>query len=62
MKIMVAGSRGQLGKELIRQLGAERESGLSVVGVDLDSLDICDESAVFAFCRREEPDIIVNCA
>jgi dTDP-4-dehydrorhamnose reductase len=59
MKLLVTGSRGQLGRALMR-LAPGRE--YEVVGVDLPELDITDRRAVATLVARARPDAIVNCA
>lgn len=71
MKILITGSRGQLGTELQKCL-AERRSelgpipesyrGAEVVAVDIDILDIADERAVSALVAEVSPDLIINCS
>ena len=72
MRLLVTGSKGQLGNELRRCL----ESGCSEIGpvpgcyagaradyVDYDVLDIADEGAVGAWFAAHGPyDLVVNCA
>jgi len=71
MKIMITGSKGQLGNELSSIL----ESGRSEIGaissdykdcevqaVDVDRLDITDAVAVDNFVKENRHDIIINCA
>jgi dTDP-4-dehydrorhamnose reductase len=56
MKMLITGSKGQLGTELQKQAACE------VVPVDIDALDstkLADFRALAAACR---PDVIVNCA
>ena len=71
MKILITGSHGQLGTELLRQLKEGRsEIGpipeklctAKVIPTDADELDITDRDEVVAFVRRMEPDVIINCA
>ena len=71
MKILITGSHGQLGTELLRQLKEGRsEIGpipeklctAKVIPTDGDELDITDRDEVVAFVRRMEPDVIINCA
>ena len=72
MKLLVTGSRGQLGNELRRCLETmEAEigpipsayAGAVVDYVDVDGLDIADDAAVAAwFSARGPYDVVVNCA
>ncbi|MBZ5588397.1 MAG: dTDP-4-dehydrorhamnose reductase [Acidobacteriia bacterium] len=59
MKILVTGSRGQLGRALAR-VAAER--GDTFVGYDLPELDITDVAAARAAVADAQPDAIINCA
>jgi dTDP-4-dehydrorhamnose reductase len=56
MSILVFGSKGMLGGELIRQLG-NRE----VVGLDNNDLDITDKVIVQLKIQELKPDVIFNC-
>lgn len=71
MKLVITGSKGQLGTELQRQLSY----GGSILGrlpaafthaeicaVDVDDLNICDESKVQQFLTQIHPDIVIHCA
>ena len=71
MKILITGSNGQLGSELIRQLASRRSPlgeipeeyiGASVTGVDIDSIDISDAGAVSSYILENEFNLIFNCA
>jgi len=74
MKILITGSKGQLGSELTGMLHAMKsEIGLvpeayndaEVIGIDIDDLDISDSTAVagFALSHEDKPfDLIINCA
>ncbi len=75
MNIVITGSNGQLGREMIRQLSSEEalqvigQEGfpwtpeeMFVTGVDLDDVDITDLSAITVFLESIKPDIIINCA
>lgn len=59
MRLLVPGSRGQLGRALA-QAGPTR--GHLVAGYDLPELDITDAAAVRRVAEAERPDVIVNCA
>ncbi|MCX6239377.1 MAG: dTDP-4-dehydrorhamnose reductase [Bacteroidia bacterium] len=60
MKILVTGSKGQLGNE-IRVL-AESYPDFDFIYTDIDELDITDRSKVEDFFEANQPQIIVNCA
>ncbi len=71
MKLLITGSYGQLGNELLTILKNMRAEigpidvayeGTEVIGVDADTLDITDTAAVMAFVQKERPDVIINCA
>ncbi|OIO66268.1 MAG: dTDP-4-dehydrorhamnose reductase [Zetaproteobacteria bacterium CG_4_9_14_3_um_filter_49_83] len=57
MRILVTGSKGQLGTELVRQAGAHE-----VIAADYGELDITDELAVSSFIRDIRPDVVINAA
>ena len=59
MKILVTGSHGQLGNEMVR---VAKESSDEFIFTDIDELDITDSAAVQALVGREHVDVIVNCA
>lgn len=59
MRLLVTGSRGQLGRALA-QAGPAR--GHAVAGYDLPELDITDAAAVRRLVEAERPDVVVNCA
>ena len=58
MKILVTGSKGQLGKTLL----AKQSDDVTIVGVDLEDVDIAEADEVAALVKREKPDLIVNAA
>ena len=60
MKILVTGCRGQLGREICRQLEAREE--FHVLATDVDTLDITDAIQVENMVKREKPDVIINTA
>ncbi len=71
MKIMITGSRGQLGNELQSILKSGRSEigtmpealcGAEIIPADIDELDIVDNQAVMAFVKQCRPDVIINCA
>jgi len=57
--LLITGVHGQLGRALEK---LARQRGLSVAGHDLDTLDICDRSAVAELVGRLGPRTLINCA
>ncbi|PKL29114.1 MAG: dTDP-4-dehydrorhamnose reductase [Spirochaetae bacterium HGW-Spirochaetae-2] len=71
MTILITGAKGQLGNELCKILGegaSERGNlpplcdGCTVIGVDVDELDITSSDAVDAFFSTQKPNLVFNCA
>lgn len=69
MKIIITGSKGQLGSQIIQiikqgksEIGpiSNQYQTAQAVGIDLEELDITDISAVRQFMTLERPDIIIN--
>ncbi|MEW6439706.1 MAG: dTDP-4-dehydrorhamnose reductase [bacterium] len=58
LKILVAGSKGMLGTDLVEVLGLAH----SVIGVDIDELDITDRQAVEERIGGWSPDLVINAA
>ncbi len=59
MRILVTGARGRLGSLLITDL---RVQGHSVVGTDVDSLDIVDFDQVSQFVHKTQLELVIHCA
>jgi dTDP-4-dehydrorhamnose reductase len=59
MRIEVVGSRGQLGRELLRTLA---ETSHQAYGHDLESVDICSPGSVATLLDEVRPDALINCA
>ena len=71
MKILISGSKGQLGNELQLMLAAgeselgplpQQVQGAEVACYDIDTLDITDLTAVRGVMRIEQPDVVINCS
>ena len=71
MKLLITGSRGQLGNELISIIKSGRAEigkipcGYSiddVTAIDIDELDISDIDATRKYITELRPDAVVNCA
>ncbi|HLK19089.1 MAG TPA: dTDP-4-dehydrorhamnose reductase [Bryobacteraceae bacterium] len=58
-KVVIFGSRGQLGVELVRVF---TERGYTVVGFERSSVDITDAASVERTLAQEDPAIVVNSA
>ena len=56
MKTLITGGQGLLGRELVRQLGAQ------AVPVDLPACDITQRSLVRRVMRDLHPEAVINCA
>lgn len=59
MKIIVTGSKGQLGSDVILQL---KKNGIEAVEADLPEVDITDASAVENLITESEADGVIHCA
>lgn len=64
MKILLTGSNGQLGRAIRLAYGDEAEFVLTEVieSPDYIHLDIADVDAVITMAKKEQPDVIINCA
>ena len=58
MKVMVLGTRGMLGSDLVVGLSPHH----AVVGVDKEEFDITDKEATSAAMGEIKPDVVLNCA
>ena len=59
MKIIVTGSHGQLGSDVVSEL---KKRGHNAVGIDIEELDITDKSAVNEFICEGNPEAVIHCA
>ena len=57
-KILIAGSLGQLGFELLKS----KPGGTECLGADLPETDITNREQVLGICREYKPDLIINAA
>lgn len=66
MKILITGSNGQLGKELVNQLEAINQSinqpKYVILATTRSDLDISNRTNVDNFILHNKPDVVVNCA
>jgi dTDP-4-dehydrorhamnose reductase len=56
MPILITGAYGQLGRELCAQIGAD------AVGIDCDTLDLCDGPGILRAVAEARPQLVINCA
>lgn len=57
--VLVTGSQGQLGYEVLACL---KKLGIRGIGVDIDDLDITDKEATLREFEKIRPDVVVHCA
>jgi len=59
MKVLVTGSKGEVGSELIQQ---GEELGLQMIAAGRIELDITRQNSVNSFIHAQQPDIVINAA
>lgn len=59
MKIIVTGSCGQLGTDVVAEL---KRRGHEVIGADLPETDITDKNAVEEFVEKADAEAVIHCA
>ena len=59
MKVLVTGSRGQLGQDIVNQCTIRR---IECIAASSKTLDINDQKSVSGMVKTHQPDIIFNCA
>jgi dTDP-4-dehydrorhamnose reductase len=59
MKILITGSKGQLGSELV---GYAKANGIDAIGIDIDDCDITNYDAVKTVFGDILPDCVIHCA
>ncbi len=59
MKVLVTGTKGQLGHDVINELTGR---GLEAVGVDVEEMDITDADSVNKVIGETAPDAVIHCA
>ena len=60
MKVLITGSKGQLGLEISKQL--KDNSGYEVILTDRNKLNIIDINEVNNIILSNKPDVVINCA
>lgn len=59
MRVLVTGSKGQLGYDVIKKL---EKHNIDHLGTDRDNMDVTDEKQVKEVIRNYKPNIIIHCA
>ncbi len=59
MKVLVTGVKGQLGFDVINELG---KRNIEAVGVDIDEMDITNAAQVEEVITKVVPDAVIHCA
>ncbi len=59
MRILVTGSKGQLGKSI---QALEKHYDYHIIYTDVEELDICDPAALDSFFEKNPVDVLLNCA
>ncbi len=59
MKIIVTGSNGQLGSDIVAELS---KNGIEAVGADLPEIDITDKKTVEELIAKSGADAVIHCA
>ena len=59
MKVLVTGSKGQLGFDVIKRL---EFCGHTAIGVDIEEMDITDKASVERVITEVSPDAVIHCA
>jgi dTDP-4-dehydrorhamnose reductase len=59
MRLLITGSKGQLGHDLINEA---KKRGYEAVGVDVEEMDITDPAAVKEVITKAAPDAVIHCA
>ena len=59
MKVLVTGSKGQLGFDVINELTKRQHTA---IGVDIEEMDITDNASVRQVISGQRPDAVIHCA
>lgn len=59
MKVLVTGVKGQLGYDTVNKL---KKRGHTPIGVDIEEMDITDESSVKKVIKEVSPEAVIHCA
>lgn len=59
LKVLVTGSNGQLGHDVVEEL---KKRGHATVGIDIKEVDITDKEAVYKIIENLLPQAVIHCA
>lgn len=59
MKVLVTGVKGQLGYDVVKEC---EKRNIQAVGVDIQEMDITEETSVDKVIRETAPDAVIHCA
>lgn len=59
MRVLVTGAKGQLGFDVVNEL---KKQGLTPIGVDVEEMDITDESVCRKVIAEAKADAVIHCA
>ncbi len=59
MKLLVTGSKGQLGSDVV---SCSKKAGISCLGTARQDFDIADREATMDFITGYKPDVVIHCA
>lgn len=59
MKVLVTGTKGQLGYDVVNELN---KRGHEAIGVDIEEMDITDRGCVDAAMNKVNPEAVIHCA
>ena len=59
MRVLVTGVKGQLGYDVVNEL---KKRNHEVIGVDVDEMDVTNESVVKRVIGEAKPDAVIHCA
>ena len=59
MKVLVTGSKGQLGTDLMNEL---QKRGLEAIGVDVEEMDVTDAKSCCQVIGQANVDAVIHCA
>jgi len=62
MKIVVLGSKGFIGSEIVRSLNEDIYQSYEVIPLDQDQCDIMDKGSLISMISKHNPDYLINCA